>query len=1173
MKCPVCNYDNNEGAKLCAKCGTDLAFASLSPEGRRFLTVLFVEITGLKPPVDTLDYKDTMAISDYCMDRLASVIKKYSGEIHKRMGEFIVGLFGTPQVNENDAERTIKTAMSMVELLPEINDLLTKKYNMTIDIGLRIGINNGTMIVRSHGTADRKEYIVIGEAIDLAASLKNFAKIGEIVVSEPVFTTSRYLFEYQALPDVPIKGGEKPVKIFKLFRIKLNPDPKYGISGLYSPLVGREEELKLFFNKASSLLEGKGGAIFILSDAGLGKTRLWIELKDLINREQLPITILEGDCLSHGEVVPNWPFLQVFRALFGILDTDPVETTREKILKKTRELFPDNWETIAPYIAQFFSIRFSNELDERVRHLTPQALKLQIMAGIRDILFTMAKKQPVLLAFDDYHWIDPASRELLEYIFKGSAQYKFQGSAGDGSFFPFLFIGLSRMEKEFRKSKEQIREILGGQFFEMTLAHLDNKSSSQLLENLLKNSDISEEYKKKILDQAGGNPFYLEEIIRSLIDNRIIFTDMGIWNMKPGGEYLEIPTKLQTVILSRLDRLDKDARELLKKTSVIGRVFHEPVLVCMTGLDRNTLSLHLATLEEFGYINLVHPGPDPEYVFKHSLVQEVIYNTLSLDQLKKMHREVGQCMEKVFGDSAANFSELISHQFYKAEEWSQAYDYSLKAARKSKASYSNREAIFFYNQALRSIRPTEAKSPEQQAEKLMVAMKEKVDILLLVGENEEALAGNNKGLAIAKKTGLKKYEADFYLQVSDIYGVTSAHDQMLVSAEKALAIYRDLNDRKGQSESLNNIGVVYDNIGNHEKAFEYYNQALKNQESIGDLQGAAVSLNNIGYVYNKLCDYEKAFEFYGRSLKIQEDIKDRKSAAITLDNIGGVHSLLGDYAQALDYHKKSLNIKMEIGDRWGEAVSYNNIGYINGLVGNNSEALDYHLKSLKIKEEIGDTLGKAISLNNIGHIYAVFGEFIKSFDCYRESMQLSERIGNRYGLAISLNGLGRLMMTQERFVEAREYLVKAERVTRETGSKELIRRVVDSLGKLEVLETFTASETGDKQGHLSKAEEYVKTSLALAEELKSQSGKADAHLLKAVIENVRGEKEKAKEYFETAIAIFERLHMQLELAIAYYYYSEWHGESVSPSAAKTYLHKAREIFEKINAKDWLRKIG
>jgi len=1172
MKCPVCNYENKEGAKFCAKCGNDLAFASLSPEGRRFLTVLFVEITGLKPPLDTLDYKDTMAIAEYCTDQLTPVIKKYSGEIHKRMGEFLVGLFGVPQVNEDDAERAIRTALSMIELLPQINDILTKKYNKAIEIGLRIGVNNGTMIVRGRGATDRKEYIVIGEAIDLAASLKNFAKSGEIIVSEPVFTASRYLFEYQALPDVPIKSGERPVKIFKPVGIKPIPDPKYGLSGLYSPLVGRESELKLLFDKTSSLLEGKGGAIFILSEAGLGKTRLWTELKNLINREQLPITILEGDCSSLGETVSNWPFLQALRSIFGILETDPVEASRDKILNKTKDLFPENWETIAPYIARFFSIHFPDELDERVRHLDPPALKLQIMAGIREILFALTKKQPVLLAFDDYHWIDPASRELLEYIFKGSTQYKFQDGADGESFFPFLFIGLSRTEKEYRNFSERMRVILGGRFFEMTLAHLDDKSSNQLLGNLLKISDIPEEYKRKILDKAGGNPFYLEEIIGSLIDNRILFSDMGIWNIKPGGEYLEIPTKIQTVILSRLDRLDRDARDLLNKASVIGRTFHEPMLVCMTGVDRHTLSLHLAALEEFGYINLVRPGPVPEYMFKHPLVQEVLYDTLSLDQLKKMHQKVGQCMENVFGDSLDNFTELLSHQFYKAEEWPRAFDYSLKAARKSKASYHNKEAIFFYNQALRSIRPTEAENPERQAEKLMTAIKEKVDLLHLVGENEQALAGNNKGLAMAKKTGRKKYEADFFLQVSDIYGTTSAHDQMLVSAEKALAIYGELNDRKGQSESLNNIGVVYDNIGNHEKAFEYYNEALKNQESIGDLRGAAVSLNNIGYVYNKLCDYEKAFEFYGRALKIQEDIKDRKGAAITLDNIGGVHSLLGGYAQALDHHKKSLNIKTEIGDRWGEAVSYNNIGYINGLLGNNPEALDDHLKSLKIKEEIGDPLGKAISLNNIGHIYAVFGEFIKSFDCYRESMQLSERLGNRYGLAISLNGLGRLLMTQERFVEAREYLVKAERVVRETGSKELIRRVMDSLGKLEVLETFSAFETGDKQGHLSKAEEYVKTSLAYAEELKSQSGKADALLLKAVIENIKGGKEKAKEYFETAIAIFERLQMPLELAIANYYYSEWHGKSGSPSDAQTYLHKAREIFEKIKAKDWLRKI-
>lgn len=1173
MKCPVCNFDNKENADLCARCGADLLFDGLSTEGRRFLTVLFVEITGFKALQDTLDYKVTMAIADHCLDRLTPVIKKYSGDIYKRLGEFIVGLFGVHQIYEDDAERAIKAALTMFELLPDLNVELTRKYNTAIDIGLRIGINSGTMVVLRRGAADRKEYMVIGETIDLAASLKNFAKIGEVVVSEPVFTASRYLFEYQALPDGPVKSGEEPARIFKPVRIKPNPDPKYGISGLYSPLVGREEELKSLYDKASSLLEGKGGALLILSEAGVGKTRLWMELKDRINRERLPITVLEGDCMSPGETVSNWPFLQVLRSVFGISEMDTSEASREKILNKSKELFPEKWTTIASYIARFFSIGFSGELDERVRHLTPQALRLQIMSGIRETLFAMTKKQPVLLALDDYHWIDPASSELMEYVLSGAAQYKFHEDEAGGSFFPFLFIGLSRLENEYRGSRERLREILGDRFHEVTLARLDGRSSDRLLENLLKISDISEGFRKKILDRAGGNPFYLEEIIRSLIDNRIIFTDMGSWNIKPDAQYVEIPAKIQTVILSRLDRLSKDAKDLLKKASVIGHAFHEPVLVCTSGYDRPTLSLHLAALEEFDYIQPARPGPEPEYAFKHPLVQEVIYNTLSLEQLKQLHLKAGQCMEKVFGDSVGNYPELLSRQFYKAEDWPRAYDYSLQAARRSKASYLNQDAIFFYNQALRSIRPMEAETPAEGAEKLMTAIKEKVDVLQLIGENEQARAGNDKGLALAQKTGNKKFEAVFHLQLSDIYGATSSHDRMLAASEKALAIYGELDDRKGSSESMNNIGVVYDNTGNHEKAFEYYRQALEIQESIGDLQGAAVSLNNIGYVYNKLCNYDMAFDYYGRALKIQEDIKDRRGAAITLDNIGGVHSLLGDSARALDHHKRSLKIKMEIGDRWGEAVSYNNIGYLSGLCGDYAEALDYHLRSLKIKEELGDPLGRAISLNNIGHIYAIFGEFIQSFDRYQESMKLSERIGNRYGLTVSLNGIGRLLMTQERFVEAREHLEKALAIARETGSKELIRRVTDSLGKLEVLEMVAAPEPGVRPDHLARAEEYVNNSLVLAGEIKSQSGEADALLLKGVIENFKGDKEKAKNYFDTAIAIFEKSQLPLELAIAYYYFSEWHRQSDSPSGAQEYLQKAREIFERINAKDWMRKVG
>jgi class 3 adenylate cyclase len=555
-------------------------------EERRLITILFADISGFTALSFKLDPEEVRDVVNICFEFLNSVIIKHGGTIHKYEGDLVIALFGLPGAYEDDPERAIKASLDMINLLPKINETLSKKSKMKAKIGLHIGINSGTVFVGEVGSVEKMEYTVVGEPVNLASRLKDTARSGEILVSEPVFRASRYLFEYKAYPPVTVKGIEEPIKVFIPLRMRDKPEPKRGIKGLYSPLVGRDKELNLLKEAVKNLLSGKGGAFFILGHVGLGKTRLFEELKKVIFNRQLSISIFEGRSLSFAETVPFSPFLQLLENIFAISDQDSPEIIQKKFL----------------YIGHLFSIRFADELDEKIKYLNDRGLKTQIFVSIRKLLAALSRIRPLLLVIEDYHCTDTASLELLEFIFDSPEP------------FPMLFLGLSRIEKEKEcyKTKERLKKKLDDDFAEIILKPLDVNAGTQLIYNLLEIPGFTEEFKDKILAKSEGNPFYLEEIIRSLT---ILTFSSGVWDVTSDISTFEIPDTIQAVIAARLDQLEQDARDVLQTASVIGRNFYVPILEHLCGLDGLMLTLHLATLEELEYIIEIEREPELEYMF------------------------------------------------------------------------------------------------------------------------------------------------------------------------------------------------------------------------------------------------------------------------------------------------------------------------------------------------------------------------------------------------------------------------------------------------------------------------------------------------------------------------------------------------------------------------------
>ena len=1099
---------------------------SVTHEERRHLTVLFADLSGFSALSARLDPEEVREVANLCFGYLNRAIIQEGGTVHKYEGDLVMALFGYPAAHEDDPERALRAAFKMFRLLPDINSSLSFRLRTRTDLGLHVGVNSGTVVVGEVGAEGKTEVTVMGDAVNLGSRLKDMARRGEIMVSEPVFRASRYLFEYEACEPVAVKGIETPVRVFRPLRERDVPEPKRGIQGLHSPLIGREEELRRLEEAVEALSVGGGGAVFLLGDAGLGKSRLLEELRAWMGeKRQVPVILLEGRCPAYGESVPYLPFLQVLGTVFGIREQDERDRVREKLLARTRELFPDSWAEVAPYLGYLFSVRFEGELDERVRHLDAKALRTQIFVGVRKLLSTLFRAQPLLLVIEDYHWIDRESLELLEFLFEAPEP------------FPMLLLALSRVEKEKEghKVKERLKEKLKGDFLDILLQPLSQEAGSQLVHNLLQVSGLPKEFKTKVLAQAEGNPFYLEEIVRALIDSNAIVYQSGVWRLAADFRSFSIPDTVQAVIASRLDCLERDAREVLQTAAVIGRNFYIPVLERLSGLASLMLTLYLAELEEREYVSERQRDPDLEYVFRHPLLQEVTYNGLLKKRRCELHRKAGETIEGLYRDRLEEFTELLAYQYAQGDDPGKAVAWLARAGQRAVDRYAHDEAIAYYGQLAKVLaRDFPGRKAEQSAAQEAIG-----DAYSMKAENApaleayEAMGRTGGGDRLVQARSLKK--------IAGVYQKQSRYDEsfaVLERAEKVLsgelpeeameraeirfmrcwgyqakgdldraikegeaglnaiaALLRenpsgvDLRKAKRiKAKGLNYMAVTYWNKAEHGLAIEFNEALLKLSEEISDKIGMGTACGNLGILYHDLGDYSRAVPYYERSYAISQAIGDRQQMIRVCGNLGIVHYERGEYDRALEVHQDYLRNTQEIGARQGEVSAHINLGLVYFDRGDWPRARECQMRALALADEIGYLKGAGIASLNLGTLHLETGDWAEAEPCLLKAEAVMDEIQDKFTMVEVYTLLALLKSKTSRPAslpdrQALAYLEKASALTREIGSKYTLPRIHFVYGAL-----YAAA------GDYPRSEEEFKKSVAMYSGLAQPKNQADAWL-------------------------------------------------------------------------------
>jgi tetratricopeptide (TPR) repeat protein len=607
------------------------------------------------------------------------------GTVNQFLGDGFMALFGAPLAHEDHLRRALLAAVGIRQRLQ-----LADAGSALAGVRVRMGINTGPVVVGRIGDNLRMDYTAIGDTTNLAARLMALAQPGAICVSDGVRTGAQAFFDFTPLGEHTLKGIGRPVAVHQVLaaRARSPGGPAQPTLGIGSPLVGRDGELGEVAAALAALHQGLGSALVLIGEPGAGKSRLLAEARRLPAAQTA--LWLEGRALSFGRHLSHWPFIEMLRGCFDIADDDAEARVLQRLDSGLQALFGERAPELLPYLATVLSVKVPAALEERVRYLDGPALKRQVFLCLRQLFERLAQRRPLVLVLEDWHWADASSLELAEHLLPLTLSN------------PLLVLFSTRAEPAdaLQRVRSFAAEHAGARVRETTLAPLTPDQSSVLVDNLVGRLALPPALRGQILSRTEGNPFFIEEVIRSLASAGVL--ERGArgseWRLAHGADTLQLPDTLLGLILARIDRLDDDAKQALKLASVIGRSFFDRVLGAIDG-QPPALPAQLATLEHAELIRDKQRLPEPEHIFKHALVQEAAYGSLLAENRRAVHGRVAQAIETLFADRLDEFTSLLAHHYTSAENWDKAQEYLFKAGDQAGRIAADAEALAHFRQA------------------------------------------------------------------------------------------------------------------------------------------------------------------------------------------------------------------------------------------------------------------------------------------------------------------------------------------------------------------------------------------------------------------------------------------------------------------------------------------
>lgn len=981
---------------------------------RRQVTVLFADVSRFTTLSERLDPEDVRAFQNALFAMLAKAITRYDGFVEKFVGDAVLAVFGAPVAHEDDPERALSAALDMQAGATDLSANWAGKLGQPVK--LHIGVHTGPVVAGNLGDATAVAYAVTGDTVNTTARLLAAAS-GSMLVSDATYALTKHRFAFQESRELSLRGKTEPVIVHRLAGRLGEPRTARGLAahGLVTAMIGRGDELDQLLAAFERMQRGRAQLVSLVGEAGTGKTRLIAEFTARLEAEGLfdRIAVRHAACSSLGQ--PTYGiFGAIFREAYDIGPEDSLEVARQKLAAglETLGAKPELAEAITQVLSYVLG------LDEtRTYDLEPEQLKRQIALAARLLLECRLLKQPVLFVVEDLHWTDAASVDLLRDLADHFADRRLMllVSQRPDTQPPLLTRAGQSIIRLVPLSVDETRALVGGLF-----GRVPGSAFSQL-------QDI-------IVARAGGNPLFVEEIVRGLLGRRVLMRKGDGWVCTAACDAVDVPATLQGLLLSRIDRLHIDTRRVLQEAAVLGPIFEEQLLRAIAE-ERGTID---AALERLIEADLIQHGGGREgnsYRFTHALLHEVVYHNLLLSRRTELHERAGRALEPVVGPHPQRLSDLeaLGHHWANSSDKRRGADYLVAAGDWARAVYANDDAMRHYERALRTLAGCHDCSRQAADTRERLA-----DLLALTGSRQQALEHYEAARQEHEIQLDAASAARLHRKIGGLYWEAGDREQARACFARGLERLGKDSDPIERAQLFQEVGRLAFRTGDNAGAITWAKQALaeaeNRQEAVANSERAqatvtrAQAYNTLGVALARTGQLAAAVEQIERSVALAET-HDLQATCRAYANLGVLYSSL-DPQRSIDTCLKGLEAAKKVGDLGFQSRLYANLAVAYCALTDRCEVdgIEAAQKAIELDRRLGLLDHLAVPLIVLGQIYQCHGEHTQALACYEEALGHAEKVDEPQLLFPCYDGLATIYLDVGDQARAEVFLAKSQEV-------------------------------------------------------------------------------------------------------------------------------------------------
>jgi len=1072
LQCPECKSQLRGTEKFCGECGHNLTSTSEAPprdlsfegkvakiqrhlpggfaerilsqrdfiEGeRKQITVMFCDMAGFTALTERLGPEEAYAVMDKVYEILIHKVHEFEGTVNEMTGDGIVALFGAPIALEDPSQRAIRSAMSIHREMVRFSERMKTEKAGGSPLKMRIGIHSGPVVVGTLGNDLRVGFKAVGDTVNLAARMEQLADPGTTYVSEATFKLAEGMFRFEALGKREIKGKEEPVRVYQVIapsRRRTRFDVSAG-QGL-TPLVARKRELEILLDGLERARAGRGQAISIVAEAGVGKSRLMYEFQKAVANEE--VTFLEGKCLSYGRGIAYHPIIDMLKSNFDIQDSDGEAKLKERV-KEGLEILGADLPSTLPYLLELLSVQESGIEEES---MSPETRKDRIIQTLQHIVLKGSEIRPLIMVFEDLHWMDQSSELVCKQILR-----KVPGAR-------VLMILTYR--------PDYVPPWAGKSFHsQVTLNRLSDRESLSMMSHLLRMREMEEGLQEFILEKTEGIPLFVEEFVKSL-------RDLGIIELKKSKYHLSrrilgsvIPSTIHDVIMARVDALAEGAKEVLQIGSVIDREFPYEMIKRVTGLSEGELLAYLSQLKDAELLYERGVSPDNTYVFKHAMTQEVAYNSLLLKRRKEIHEKIGSVLEEMYADRLHEFYDVLAYHYLRSENKPKTVHYLYWANRKAARSGAVVDAKAHFDLAMGLL--DQLPGTEGNRRLRISLLVNQLELLVRLPEYYELLTRY-------KQDAVELCDADllgaFHHGLGHCEWWLGFFEQAKQSITKSIELCEAAGNTKDAlaSHLLLEWNCLY--LGDLERVIELKDIVLHKMGQRFHLLMYVRALSGACFAWALLGRWDKAEEVGAEALRVAEAHSNDSQISFAAWNMTAAFTLKGDRVRSCEYGELAVRKAPSAADRvWARGTR----AWAWSRAGMAKEALQTAVEVVSALRAGGHVPAGLYAMLALVETYLLVGDYEKAQHSLQDPLEISGRCGAKYFLGWSHRLLGEIDLTTNPD-DAVQRFEKAISIFHEIKAENDLALAYSGVGRFH-----------KRHGNTEQAREYLKQALEIFEGL------------------------------------------------------------------------------------------